>query len=338
MTVILPETPRFLVFRNEKIGNTLAAVPVLRALRERWPKAVIDVVVDKVAGETLANCPYTNELILFEKRRQGAFRFNHWKLVQRLRRSHYDAAILCKRFRRNEILAWLSGTPVRIGFETPNKSTPFKLTHKVIYDDLRRVVDNNLNLLGPLGLASDSHEFEFWWTKGEESALFETADAQGFDLNGKFIMFHITAEGHMEHILPAELFAAVAQRLREEKNHRSIFVFGPNDQDKLDEMHSAMQGKGLFLARQSLGTKAVAMSRAQLFVGHDSGPSHLAAAVGLPGVIIYTSPNWRRFVRKWKPEGDQYAALDGSQVDEAMLYRTIVERLDTTPVADPKPP
>ncbi|MDH3636999.1 MAG: hypothetical protein OES09_00860, partial [Gammaproteobacteria bacterium] len=163
MTVIVPETPKFLVFRNEKIGNTLAAVPVLRALRKRWPNATIDVVVDKIARDTLENCPYTDELILYEKRQGGAFRFRHGSLVRRLRRSRYDAAILCKRFRRNEILAWLSGAPVRIGFETPGKSTPFKLTHKVIYNDLRRVVDNNLNLLGPLGLTPDNREFEFWW-------------------------------------------------------------------------------------------------------------------------------------------------------------------------------
>ena len=336
----LPEAPRFLVFRGrlpkrrpvtqerDGIGNTLTAVPVIRALREHCPQAQIDVFVDYGSHQTLINCPYVDEFVHYAKRHHDPFVLALLRLIRRLRRRRYDVAVLCKRSRNNEILAWLSRAPVRVGFDTPGRSAPFRLTHKVLYDNWRRVADNNAALLEPLGVkAVRGARLEFWWTREDERNFLSLAERAGISRDQGFVVFHTMAGTQRDYVLPPDLFAQVAERLRVEQGLESVYVFGPDEEQEMKRLRAANRGRGLYLMGETLGTAACAMRAAQLFVGHDSGPSHLAEAVDLPGVIVYTGANWMHNVRRWKPPGSGYKALGGSTVTADSLYQEIADQL-----------
>jgi len=82
------EPTSILAFRNGSIGNTLAAVPALRALRRRYPQANLAVVVDSVCYPLLELCPWIDWLIVYDK--HGAHRplSAHWRLVRDIRSLH----------------------------------------------------------------------------------------------------------------------------------------------------------------------------------------------------------------------------------------------------------
>ncbi len=336
----LPKAPRFLVFRGrlpkrrpvtqerDGIGNSLTAVPVIRALREHCPKAQIDVFVDYGSQQTLINCPYVNQFIRYAKRHHDLSMFAYLRLVRSLRRRRYDVVVICKRSRNNEILAWLSGAPVRVGFDTPGRSATFRLTHKVLYDNWRRVADNNTALLEPLGVKPvRGAQLEFWWTRDDERNFLSLAERAGISHDQGFVVFHTMAGTQRNCVLPPHLFAQVAERLRLEQGLESVYVFGPDEEQEMNRLRAANRGRGLYLMGETLGTTACAMRAAQLFVGHDSGPSHIAEAVGLPGLIVYTGANWMQNVRRWKPPGSEYKALVGSTVTVDSLYREIAGQL-----------
>ena len=105
-----------LCFRNGSIGNTLAAVPAMRALKSAYPEARLSVVVDSAGFELLEQCPWIAELITYDKRGRDRGLFGYGKLLRRLRRTKPSHAVLFKRFFRNGLLARLAGAPVRAGF------------------------------------------------------------------------------------------------------------------------------------------------------------------------------------------------------------------------------
>lgn len=134
---------RILVIRYRFIGDTVLAIPFLRNLRYAFPKAVIDVLAEPVSGDTLAHCPYKNELLYFAPRLKGAARSRSkfptsLLACARLLRSHrYDRVYILRRSFSSAILPLLAGIPHRVGFATEGRqwllqrSTPYPDKHEV---------------------------------------------------------------------------------------------------------------------------------------------------------------------------------------------------------------
>lgn len=138
-----PRPLRLLVIRYRFIGDTILAIPTLRNLREAFPNAVIDVLAEPVSGDTLAHCPYKNELLYYaprlkgEKRRQAKFPTSLWDAAQFLRARRYDRCYILRRSFSSAILPLLAGIPHRVGFATDGRgwllkrSTPYADKHEV---------------------------------------------------------------------------------------------------------------------------------------------------------------------------------------------------------------
>jgi heptosyltransferase-2 len=152
---------RILVIRYRFIGDTVLAIPFLRNLRYHFPDAVIDVLAEPISGETLAHCPYKNELLLFAPRLKGPAKARSphptslLACARMLRRRNYDRVYILRRSFSSAILPWLAGIPHRVGFATEGRrwllqrSTPYPDKHEVecFLDVLRadgiRVVDTH---------------------------------------------------------------------------------------------------------------------------------------------------------------------------------------------------
>jgi heptosyltransferase-2 len=138
-----PRPLRLLVIRYRFIGDTVLAIPFLRNLRNAFPNAIIDVLAEPVSGETLAWCPYKNELLFFAPRLKGAARARSpyptslLACARMLRRRRYDRAYILRRSFSSAILPLLAGIPHRVGFATEGRrwllqrSTPYPEKHEV---------------------------------------------------------------------------------------------------------------------------------------------------------------------------------------------------------------
>ena len=134
---------RILVIRYRFIGDTVLAIPFLRNLRYAFPKAVIDVLAEPVSGDTLAHCPYKNDLLYFAPRLKGAaksrskFPTSLFACARLLRSRRYDRVYILRRSFSSAILPWLAGIPHRVGFATEGRqwllqcSTPYPDKHEV---------------------------------------------------------------------------------------------------------------------------------------------------------------------------------------------------------------
>ena len=138
-----PRPLRILVIRYRFIGDTVLAIPALRNLRQAFPHATIDVLGEPISGDTLAPCPYKNELLFCAPRLKGAkkraaqFPTNLWAAARFLRARKYDRCYILRRSFSSAILPLLAGIPHRVGFATDNRgwllqrSAPYADKHEV---------------------------------------------------------------------------------------------------------------------------------------------------------------------------------------------------------------
>ncbi|MSU47014.1 MAG: glycosyltransferase family 9 protein [Lacunisphaera sp.] len=138
-----PRPLRLLVIRYRFIGDTVLVIPFLRNLRRAFPQAKIDVLVEPVSGDTLAHCPYKDELLFFaprlqgEKKRSAQFPTSLLGAARFLRARHYDRCYILRRSFSSAILPLLAGIPHRVGFATEGRgwllqrSSPYADKHEV---------------------------------------------------------------------------------------------------------------------------------------------------------------------------------------------------------------
>jgi heptosyltransferase-2 len=134
---------RILVIRYRFIGDTVLAIPCLRNLRQAFPNAKIDVLAEPVSGDTLALCPYKDELLFYaprlkgEKKRTAKFPTSLLGAAKFLRGRRYDRCYILRRSFSSAILPLLAGIPHRVGFATEGRnwllqrSAPYADKHEV---------------------------------------------------------------------------------------------------------------------------------------------------------------------------------------------------------------
>jgi len=290
---MISEPTSILAFRNGSIGNTLAAVPALRALRGRYPQVNLSVVVDPVGYQLLERCSWIDNLVVYDKRGRHRSLVAQAALVRDLRKLKPSHAVLFKRFFRNGLLAFLSGANVRAGFRTDGKA-PF-LTHTVPYEERVHIVDLDLRLAALLDAASEDRRLEMFLTDEDRTR------AQGLLGNARYLVAHYGGQTTLPDFVPQERFVELL-RLIAGKDLRAVLIgSGGAEAGRARDIAAELSG-AITATDLPLRVTSAIIERAMLFVGFNSGPAHIAAAVGTPEVVFFRpDANTESEILKWSP-------------------------------------
>jgi ADP-heptose:LPS heptosyltransferase len=291
---------RVLLIRFGPIGNALVAVPAIRALRSAWPEARLTLAADPVTLELMGPCPYLDERVRYEaKGSDGGLRY--FRFIGELRRGRFTHVIHFKRHLRSELIGFLSGAPVRVGFKTEELMQ--LLTVKVQYREGENIIGLNLDLVRALGIPAADRRLEYWpvpIAPRVDEILGGLAGA------GPLVVIHSGGSTQRERLWPG--FAELAAALMGELGARVVLLGAGSERTALAEMGGRVGPRAAPAVGLPLPEAAELIRRADLFVGTDSGPAHLADAVGTPGAILYAPHHGlAAHLRKWKPEGDYLA-------------------------------
>jgi ADP-heptose:LPS heptosyltransferase len=289
------DDPRILIVRLSAIGDVIQAAPIACALRERFPKAFIAWAITGRTASLLEGHRAIDQVIRIERgwlKSPGGV----WRLRRQLRALEFDIALEGQGLMKAALLAWLSGAPRRIGFGKPwgRELTPWLNTEVVDTPNLH-AVDRNLALLRPLGIVSPRVEFDLP-EKEEDRSTAESIIRSCFDASprplgeGTVTAFAIInpGAGWPSKLWPTDRFAAVARYLGEKWSLPTLVVWAGNDEKRMaEEIAAGSSGCAVAAANTSLAELASLARRAKLFLGSDTGPLHLAAAVGTPCIGLY---------------------------------------------------
>lgn len=278
--------PRILIIRLSAIGDVIHGLPVLCALRQALPSAFLGWVVEGRAGDLLEGHPALDALVRVPRRWLKSPR-EVLQLRRRLRELEFDTTIDLQGLTKSGIAAWLSGASRRIGKAGADARELSRwLNNELVPCGGRHVIEHYLDLLRPLGIQSPTVRFDL--PERTDDARMADAFLQGEGLNrGRFALLNPGA-GWPSKLWPAERYGQLARHLAARYGLPSVAVWGGDEERPLAEAIVAASGHHARLApRTSMTELAALCRRAALFVGSDTGPMHLAAAVGTPTVSLH---------------------------------------------------
>jgi heptosyltransferase-1 len=277
--------PRILIVRLSAIGDVIQTMPVACALREHLPQAFVAWAVEERAAALLRGHQAVDELIRLPRGWLKSPR-RVWQLRRRLRAMRFDAVLEAQGLTKAAIVAWLSGAPRRIGFGHPwGRELTQWLNNELVDTPGMHVVERNIQLLRPLGIASPRIRFLIPEHSADAAAADRVIGWSG--LGGGFAIINPGA-GWPSKVWPAERFAGVASHLGRRWSLSTLVVWAGAEEMQMGLLVAAGSGGYARIAPPTTLTELAALARrARLFVGSDTGPLHLAAAVGTPCVGLY---------------------------------------------------
>jgi lipopolysaccharide heptosyltransferase I len=284
------------------------ALPALSALRKSFPEAKISWFIRPEFAPLLKNHPHLTETILFDRKFLGQAWFNPLalaallSLIWRLNRSKFDAVIDLQGLFRTASLAWLSGCKKRLGMADARELAHIFYTHKVAQDrDSIHLVDYYLKIAQAAGAFEPDVQFLLPIDPAAADVVNRLLKTKGIEPNNYAVF--VPTSAHRDKCWPVERFAALADKISTQF-HLSIIATGATSEKSTVERLRNLANVSIanFAGVTSLNELVALLKGARLVVSNDTGPGHIAAALGVPVVLIFGPTNPARVHPYNRPE------------------------------------
>jgi heptosyltransferase I len=281
-----PTQPRFLITRLSAIGDCILTMPLACALRDAFPDAWIGWITEKGCASLLQEHTALDQVIVVPK--QFLYKPRELLRVRRkLQALRIDTTLDPQGFIKSSALGWLSGAKRRIGFRAPvgRELSPW-LNNSLVTSQTQHVVDRYRELLSPLGVQPTPVRFDIPRCANALQSMSAWLYSQQLDHQPLAVLN--PGAGWNSKLWPLERYSAVAQFLLEEHSLRTLVIWcGEQERYWAKQIVAGARGAATLSPSTSLPDLAALYRLSTIFVGSDTGPLHLAAAVGLPCVGIY---------------------------------------------------
>jgi len=308
------------------LGDGILATPAVRALKSAYPQACLTVIctprnvdaflgqdfIDEIVTLQLTGLGGMKEMILAAPR---AF----CQALTAVRRCRPDIAVdLDLYFKVTPILAFLSGAPIRAGFDTAGKSRAYLYTHKAPRDPDKHELLCFLDILEALDIQTDDHSLMLWRDPDAASTVTQLLADNGIQPGGGYaVLVPGSSKNWPVKRWAADRFAAVARYLSEQFGLPAVIVGAGFEADLGRQVADAAGSAAINLAGKTTIRETIELLRgAAVVVSNDSGPMHMAAAMGTAVVAIFgpTNPD------KWRPFSENSRIVFSSDCPRAPCY------------------
>jgi lipopolysaccharide heptosyltransferase II len=274
---------RILLTRLKYIGDIVLTTPLLRTLRDAFPDAYIAYLGDSNGVSLLEQNPYLNEIFPIDFSRNTALQ--QVKLLVQLYRKRFDLVVDLFCNPRSALLSYATQAPVRVGGKLRGRGKLYTIRLK---DDgmAKSAIDFHYQSLKAIGIEAKYHATEIFLTEDEKKETRRYLEWQGIDLSKPLIALHPGGTWPAK-LWPAERFAELADLLTAKLHAQIVLTSGPDDVEVVGKVEHACVGKVLSLPPLPLRQLAASLSLCSATVANDSGPMHMAVAVGTPTIGIF---------------------------------------------------
>ncbi len=309
---------RILVRMPNWIGDLVMATPVLIDLRRFFPKAEITAMVRAPLGELLEKEGVIDEVFSFERPKNGFLRRVAGRdIVKKIEAGGYDLGILLTHSFSSAWWFWQGGVKRRVGYGSPLRS--WMLTDVIPKGEKEHQVDAYKRILGALGIQKSGTEPRIVLAQEEKEAALESLKKWGYKKGGKLVGINPGAAYGSAKCWPLQRFRSLALKLLEEEGVSLLFFGDGSTKDLVGEICRGLPSRVMNLAGfTSLRELAALIEACTVFVTNDSGPMHLAAALGKPLVALFGSTDQE----KTGPYGKRGEVID-KKVGCAPCFRRI---------------
>ncbi len=274
---------RILIIHTAFIGDIVLSTPLIKKLRDTYPKAEITYLTTPAGASILRNNPYLTHIIEYDKRGEHRGIKGFWAIAKKLKMEAYNMVITPHRYLRSSFLTFLTGAPIRRGYD--NSAAAFLYNEKIYYDKDKHEVEKLLSFV-PKD-EGKRYEIELFPTELER----EKVDELLKNVVGKIVVIAPGSKWFTKK-WPLEYFKEVIGKLEKRKDVTVIVIGGKEEMllnIPLTENSIDLRGKTTLLEL------AEVISRADLVLTNDSSPIHIASAFQNVKILAIFGPTVEKF-------------------------------------------
>jgi lipopolysaccharide heptosyltransferase I len=296
----LPRELNVAIVKLSSLGDVIHALPVARALRAAHPRARLTWIVEAREYAVLREHPDLDAVVPVDTRgwrrpaRRAAGMRGVWgelgRLRERIRGACFDVALDLQGLVKSGLLTAYTGAPLRIGFSAgrcrERLNCLFTNRRVTPPPEAVHVVEQYLALLAPLGIAPGPPEFHVPVRPAAERRMEEFLGEQGVKRRDTLVAINPGA-GRESKRWPVAHLTALAERLGTEHGARLLLLWGPDEAHMARQIRDGLSARAILAPPTDLDELAALLRRSSLLVANDTGPLHLAAALGTPCLGLY---------------------------------------------------
>jgi heptosyltransferase I len=297
---VIKKPRKILIIRLSAIGDVVDVLPALRSLRSNFPDSKIAWLVEDRARDVLTGHPDIDDVIIFPRKKwqRNILKLNRifdtlsdiLSFYKRLRKESYDIVIDFQGNLKSGIMTLITGAENRIGFGKGFcKEFNYLFTQYQAYPPNKRMhrIERNLSLLKKLGIDTSFQRPELPVSKTDEEYVSKFIDIDNECSTPIIIMNPCTSEYGSYKRWSTSNYALLADMILDNYDARVIFTWGPNEIDIVNKIVKNMKHKALVSCETTIKQLIELIRRADLYIGGDSGPMHIASTLGIPTVAIF---------------------------------------------------
>lgn len=294
-----PPASNLLVIKVRGLGDTLLATPALRALRRAYPRAGLSVLVSAAGQDVLAANPYVDRVLVYDDK--------HWlstlRLAAALRAFHYDGVVALHASLRTALLALATGAAWRV-VHNHSGQNHFATIPILAAKESKSAIERDLDAIRALGTEDDGQELDFPLSTDDLRFAREYIEDHGVASNQPFWVLAPGA-GKAHKAIPPGLVAGFLRLARQRFPGPWVILAGAEDVELASAIERELDDPPIVF-NQSLRTAGALMSLSGGVVAADSGPKHVAVAVGAKTLTLWTNEP----LAEWHPYPlDQHAVV-----------------------------
>ena len=290
---------RVLLIRLDRVGDVVLSTPAIEVLKKRFPRAELTVLVRPQTAPLLEHNPHVDRCVVLDP---GASPSERVRILKGLRRRRFDLAVdPCLDWEiAPALVAWASGARVRVGYPCGGREAFFTTTAE-LPDGSAHMAEVILGALKPLGIGGLSTQPRVYLSPEEQSRAAGWL-AERRSIGKPLVGIHPGAHYETQR-WPAEHYSALAGRLR---TRFDVILFGgPADAGLVERIRSGIPGGALTVVTPDIRRFAALLSCCRLLVCNNSGPLHVAAALGVE-TVSFMGPTVKAL---WSPLGEGHVVL-----------------------------
>ncbi|MBI3011158.1 MAG: glycosyltransferase family 9 protein [Candidatus Omnitrophica bacterium] len=309
--MLRPILQRMLFIRTDRLGDVLLNLPAVFALRAVYPTAHLAMLVQPGLVELFDRRCGVDQCLPDE----AAVRIPWWleaiRLAHRLRAGRFDVVIVSNPHKTFHLATFLAGIPVRVGYD---RKWGWLLTHRIPDrkgSGQRHEVEYNLELLKPLGIAvPERPQCELPLDEEANAQCDRLIQGRGITLTEPLVAVHPWSSSANKQ-WAMERFRRLVQQLAQRPDVKVVVIGGQEERDRASEVIPGEERELIvnLVGCLSLRELAALLRRVQVLVTNDSGPMHIAAAVGTPVVALFGTGDPGSHPTRWGPWGLRHTVI-----------------------------
>ena len=323
------EARRVLFVRTDRLGETLLNLPAVATLRAALPQASLSLLVNPELQALLSRVQGVDRVLTDAPSAGRAWWVRAVTLGRTLRAERFDAAFVSNPRKDLHVAVWLAGIPCRVGYDRKwGRLLTCRLPDRKALGD-RPEVEYNLDLVRAVGLPTPVLQWQLPRFERERVDVDQLLAQQGIAPGQPLLAVHPWTSNPVKQ-WPAERFRVLMERAVQRLPVRVVIVGGREERDQAGAVLPPGVPIADLVGRVTLLQLAALLQRARLLVSNDSGPVHLAAAVGTKTLVLFGTPTPSGGPQRWGPWGEGHVviwkpSMEAITVDE--VWRALEEQL-----------